>query len=396
MFRKCELWNFRSVRHVILDDMAAILALLGRNGVGKSNILKGVAWYAKSATSPSLVPVSASPLRPAGAPRILVEFVLDGILYRHDFLIDQRVETAGKINTVRQYLVETISVKAGDLFEVMIARSDEEIKIDGRDEILRIGGQTSVLSALRSVLSSEDAMTANVNRIFKFLSAIRYYGTNDVDSVDIAPFISLDSYTNWLNSYRQGQPGDSVLLRLIHMVTERPEQLAEFKSLLGAEGLGVISEIVVHRFGNDKGPDGKDKGNPTLFLIFFLTDEQSGPVRFEDLSFGTQRLLRILISLVFDNSSVLLVEQPEDGIHAGLTKKLFGILRANTGPSQILFATHSVVLLNQLKAEEVRLITKSEGATSVRALTSDERGAATAYLMEDGTMSDFLSLLESE
>jgi len=117
-------------------------------------------------------------------------------------------------------------------------------------------------------------------------------------------------------------------------------------------------------------------------------------VGLEGLSHGTRRILSMVLSLILDESSVYLIEQPEDGIHAGLTEKLIGLLRAYASPAQVIMATHSTDLLNQLDPDEVRLVTIDAGKTAVRSLSDKERSVARKYLTEDGTLSEFLSLVE--
>lgn len=50
MIKSFHINNFRSCRDVSLDGIGPILALAGRNGVGKTNILEGIDWVCKVAT----------------------------------------------------------------------------------------------------------------------------------------------------------------------------------------------------------------------------------------------------------------------------------------------------------------------------------------------------------
>ncbi len=40
MLKRVEIHNFRSCHNVVLDDLGAVTVLVGRNAVGKSNILR--------------------------------------------------------------------------------------------------------------------------------------------------------------------------------------------------------------------------------------------------------------------------------------------------------------------------------------------------------------------
>ena len=97
---------------------------------------------------------------------------------------------------------------------------------------------------------------------------------------------------------------------------------------------------------------------------------------YDDLSLGTRRILSILSTLLMENSTVFLIEHPEDGIHPGLTRKLVGLMRRYSDSSQIILTSHSMVIFNSLSPEDIRLVGMSKGVTKVRSLTEREVTAA--------------------
>lgn len=117
---------------------------------------------------------------------------------------------------------------------------------------------------------------------------------------------------------------------------------------------------------------------------------------FENLSAGTQRVIRILVSLIFDQSAVMLLEHPEDGIHRGLLRKLIDVLQKYANQSQLIVSSHSSVVFDTLDPGTVRLVTMGEGNTKVRSLTPEELGVAGRFLEEDGSLSDFLETVEED
>jgi predicted ATPase len=113
-----------------------------------------------------------------------------------------------------------------------------------------------------------------------------------------------------------------------------------------------------------------------------------------NLSVGTTRLLQMVVSILFDQRSLMLIEQPEDSIHPGLLQKLISILRTYSHETQILFTTHSLAVLDILHPEEILLATAPEGSTTVRKLTPDEIERAKSFLENEGSLSDFLEPLD--
>ncbi|OQY43653.1 MAG: hypothetical protein B6247_31345 [Candidatus Parabeggiatoa sp. nov. 2] len=51
MFERIHIQNFLSCQDVVIDDMRGFTALVGRNGSGKTNILRAIQWAVESATS---------------------------------------------------------------------------------------------------------------------------------------------------------------------------------------------------------------------------------------------------------------------------------------------------------------------------------------------------------
>ena len=108
------------------------------------------------------------------------------------------------------------------------------------------------------------------------------------------------------------------------------------------------------------------------------------------------QVLYLLVALLFDRSSVMLVEQPEDGIHPGLLAKLIGLLRVNADPTQIVLTSHSPTVLSSLRPEDVRLVEMRDGSTQVRALTENEVQRAQEYMQREGSLAEFLELIQED
>lgn len=92
----------------------------------------------------------------------------------------------------------------------------------------------------------------------------------------------------------------------------------------------------------------------------------------------------------------MLIEQPEDGIHPGLLAKLIDILRVNTDPTQIMLASHSPVVLSSLQPGDILLVDICQGSTTVRRLTAAEVERAEDYMRRDGSLAEYLELIQEE
>ena len=68
------------------------------------------------------------------------------------------------------------------------------------------------------------------------------------------------------------------------------------------------------------------------FVLFQPNANPTNVFSLSDLSSGSQRLLGIVASLIYDHSAVMLLEHPEDGIHRALLRKLIGLLETYSDP----------------------------------------------------------------
>jgi ABC-type multidrug transport system ATPase subunit len=141
-------------------------------------------------------------------------------------------------------------------------------------------------------------------------------------------------------------------------------------------------------------PTGKNERSGSIVYFFSFTPlagigGEGKSRQFSELSSGCRRIIRLLTSLLFDDRSVMLIEEPEDSIHPGLLRKVIDILRSYSHKCQVIFSTHSADVLNMLKPEEILLATAPKGVTSLKALDIGELQRAHEFLQAAGSLSEF-------
>jgi predicted ATPase len=409
MFKRIHIENYRSCRDVLLDALGPITALVGRNGAGKTNVLRAIEWISKVAVSTE--PLGVEDTRRPGKPtRISVDVELSTGTFRYD-VVRQADPKDRPPRPFTVTLEETLSFDAGGGWTTLIERRGEAVSLLGYPDPLRTAASSPFLPVVATVFPNDHPLSVQVAPLLSFFHSVRYYPLDEpsatgVVSENTTP-IRGDQYAAWLSRYETTRdPGSSVVMRLVHMSLKKPEQFAELKSLLGSSGLGLISDIVVDDFELPTSGEGKGKEEPDASRRFYFVALEPSSARaagkhaemrffdFNDLSAGTRRVIRILVSLIFDASAVMLLEQPEDSIHSGLMKKLVGLLRTNANPSQLIIATHSPSVFNRLHPSEIRLVTMSSAVTHARLLTPNELQAAEAFITADGSLADFLDTVE--
>jgi ABC-type branched-subunit amino acid transport system ATPase component len=376
--------------------LGPVTVLAGRNAVGKTNILRAIQWAASTATSEKVTQSMAN------VGRVSLELRVAEVVYRYAL----QVQIAFNTRREKRFdwlLVESLEYENSDGARCQIfQRQNEEVTLSQPPKVINIGAITPCMPAIISLMPADSAIVKLIRPFLSSLERIRYYPL-DVDAADADAdvqtrrIMAKASYDEWLTRYRgTGNPGPSVLLRLLHMSLASDSQFQEVASLMGRDSLGLIDQITVRpvvsaeTVGNDKGEDN------TWYWFAFQPSLQPHQFSLSDLSAGTQRILRLVVSLIFDQSAVMLVEHPEDSIHRGLLRKLFGVLQTYSDQSQLIMSSHSSVVFDILDPKAIRLVTMEDGATKVRALTSEELHAAGRFMEEDGSFSDFIDTVEED
>jgi energy-coupling factor transporter ATP-binding protein EcfA2 len=407
MLKRIHIKGFRSCRDVLLEDLGPLTALVGRNGSGKTNILRAIHWLARAATATDLDQVLFpqtfdSFVKNASWPSLTADVHLDGSTFRYSMtLSDEEGASSGSQRFGQFSLQEKLEVRTdGVRWKEILRRTGGELHVQGRKSPIQLGLMVPCLSGLVALLPEEDQVLAYFLPLFSYFKRVRYYPLDEVNDVPALEHLSIvpgSEYRQWVST---GHPSDSVLMRLIRTRFDQPAVFDEIRSLLGPKGLDLISEITVSvlRPAAQVPEELADDDGFLNYLVRFHPGKALGkgsrPLSYGELSLGTRRVLHMITSLLVDRSSLLLLEHPEDGIHRGLLRKLLGLLRANVDPAQIILTSHSAQVVNDLTAQDVRLVSIHRGATRVRKLTPKESEVAAHFIEEEGTLADFLDSVE--
>ncbi|MCY2953487.1 MAG: AAA family ATPase [Planctomycetota bacterium] len=404
MLRRVHISDFRSCHDVTIDQIGPIMALVGRNGAGKTNILRAINWAARNATISDMMHVLEWDGRETPT-KVSLDVAIDHTVLRYSIAVMAQMQMLpGARDQLALTLNESLEVQAASgTWSKLLERQAGDLHLIGDGKGFKIGATAPCLPLLLS-LAPTHPIAKHVRPLLSFLGKIRYYPFDEpsevVERLDSA-FIPGDAYAKWRNQYvNNADPGASVPLRLVFMLLEQQEKAEELKRLLGRDGLGLLDDIRVHTLNPDgaKQKDEQAQSQNAIYILWFAPPKPGhGPptfYRYAQLSTGTRRVMNILTSMVFDGSSVMLMEQPEDSIHSGLMKKLIDLLRVNAEPTQFFLATHSCAVFNRLQPSDFRLVTIRNGITNLRSLSAQELRAAADFIDREGSMTEFLETVE--
>lgn len=377
--------------------------LIGRNGVGKTNILRAIAWAAEAATSEQVVKENEI-LAPS--PNFLFELVIDGSCYVYELVVNANIGRAPRVFELDVELSEVLSMRNNEgVQEVIFSRIGEKLNYGTKE--ININKAMPAMPALTSVFP-DSASLDPIRKVCAYMDNIHYYPMDEPcelnDIYDNSVIVMNKAYMDWSSSYRKEfDPSSSVLMRIIYMSQEERELYDEFLSLVGRDGLGLFTEIDIARHEiKTKSTEGASNDEDEKSSIFYLArfrpfmNEKASFFMYKDLSLGTRRILRLIVSILCDKNRIMLVEQPEDSIHSGLLHKLISIMKSYSDPLQIILTSHSVEVLNKMKPDEIRLVSMYEGRTLIRSLDEKEVHSAHKYMCADGSLSEFLNSIEDD
>ena len=404
MLKRIQLTNFRSCQSTTFSLQSSLSTLVGPNGVGKTNLLRAIEWLAKSSITPSAIEFRSTGIASKKTKQVLaisVHVELDSKLfvYTLDFTLpSMKSQESGVLQ--ERLLIRQNGQRAVPIFR----RLGERIIFSEKRPTMRVSGLTSSIAALSSLLPTSDPIQNYVRSISAFFATVSYYSLVD-NTAPEDDMVREGTYLEWRNTHvSKGDSTSSVAFRVVSMFIEDKPTYEEFQTLIGPNGLGLVQHCHVMNFElaeddieKPTHPDRDALGlGQKLYVPLFVPPPNmggAGAFVFSKLSAGTRRAIQIVISLLFDKRSLMLIEQPEDSIHPGLLRKLIGLLRTYSDRCQILFTTQSPEVLDILRPEEVILVTAQAGCTNARRLTATEMSRAKKFLLDEGTLSEFLEPL---
>jgi len=124
-------------------------------------------------------------------------------------------------------------------------------------------------------------------------------------------------------------------------------------------------------------------------FVEFLIDEEWMPWSF--LSDGTKRLFYLVSECIATKQGIILVEEPELGIHPHQLQKVLHFLKDQSKNKQVIVSTHSTLSLDILEENELDriIVTKYDKGTQFHRLSGEETDKAKRYINEVGELSYF-------
>lgn len=401
MLLRAHIIYFRSCRNVEIDDLENVTALIGRNGVGKSNVLRAIAWAARMATG-SQSTDRARLLSEFGD--VTLEFRLNDTYYRYTVSADVRHDTS----PVRLLQSESLYRIEGQAAKLLASKSEAGVQIsDGQNSHTFLADPSYAMLPSIARLPGAAEWTTRYADISNFLGGIRYYPLNEpnYEHSSSRELLTTRDFIEWMqNSSSERFSHADAVMRILAMHLFSQESQQELVDLLGDNGLNLIGGVQIIPYTPQKRETPQQITFNGVSLADYYAvgfyppgsseDDAAHPLSFDELSHGTRRVLDLIAAVLYDRSSVMLIEHPEDAVHIGLLTKIMGILESYSEEVQVVLATHSRAILNTLQIKQLRFVEFADGVTRVFKLRGDGLAAAERYITTEdadgGTVAEFV------
>jgi len=237
--------------------------------------------------------------------------------------------------------------------------------------------------------------------VAEYCTGIRYYGASQFTNPGSCPV----SFEIEQEGKRRGlfRPrGHAKILYSMYTArkTDENQRYKQFMDVVGPSGLRLIDALTFRevptssidysvRVGGKVVVGRRDK----LLVIpqFTLGRQKLSP---NQLSEGTFKTLALLFHVITEDSTALLIEEPEVCVHHGLLSSILELVKVHSRRKQMILSTHSDYVLDHVSPENVYQVTfdRSSGTSARhirRTMTAKEYSGLRRYLEEEGNLGEY-------
>jgi len=322
---KLRIKNFRSIKDSGYIDLTKLYVLIGKNNTGKSAVLKAIlmAW--------GNVKYDLRDFHKDTPDDIEIEVFLSGY---NDEKYSEFFQEKGKPEKEEVCLKLVISKESGEKFF-----------LDGEVKPKTITKKLPALLSISDIRDPESETTAGAKSFSKQLIGI-------IES--------------------QGK-----------FKSEKEKAVASIRKII-VEDVGTISQITTKKFQNILNNKWEISITPEIDIakaITYDTDliiDKANRVKLLSSGTGIQSifilaLLEAYAEMVQSDDSILLIEEPEVYLHPELQRRMFDAMRLIANSNQVIFTTHSPIMISEIWIEDsIRLAKLENGETKFDRINIDD------------------------
>jgi energy-coupling factor transporter ATP-binding protein EcfA2 len=408
MLKRIVLENYRSCLHTSVDLHPNLSVLIGPNGSGKTNILQGIMLLGQMARGQEHAPglkrlTSTSRIRATfDWPHSDAELRASVDSYTNesnrDVIVNSRQKWRFETKTRRRrsfssdFHLGAVSAHQQGFFlhDTMPAEVVQRNLYWHRHYQYQLWRQ-NIPKWVKSLLDG----------VADYSLGIRYYGASQFTNPGTCP----TSFEIEREGAQRGLHRISGHARILYGMysasrADSKSQYARFIDIVGPKGLRLIDALNFREVKTSSteynvrvGGKVERRRRDNLLVIpqFRIGAQTLSP---NQLSEGTFKTLALLFHIITDNSTALLIEEPEVCVHHGLLASILELVRSYSSRKQMILSTHSDYVLDHVEPENVYRVTFTHAAGTVarhirKTMTSKEFAALRNYLEREGNLGEY-------
>ncbi|CAM3944992.1 AAA family ATPase [Mucilaginibacter galii] len=389
---KVHLKGFKSIEDVTIDFKRNFNVLIGKNGSGKSNLIELLFKAINFNRSRDKISFEFAKITLLSTDNHFFSFELERFLRKNNFINNDEIDD--RIGVKERFLIDD-TLLIDDLNKYSVRKKIE------------FNGKNIAYSHNKNILISKMGYQPIYSLIIKFnspekLDFINAPGSLKYDFDEIVGFLDYPESMNFftpiileVESYFEALEENDIDFNTIK-VDDILDKFRVQGSIL--ENLQLYSPVEDVRFSPNMNLYHNDN-NLIVDNIRIEFKVNNIWMPWSQLSDGTKRLFYIIAETTYSNGLVL-IEEPELGVHPHQFNLLMDFLKTQSETKQIIISTHSPKALDHLSKDELDSILIAsydlKKGTQIRHLTTTEIKKAKKYMKEVGFFSDYWMLSDLE
>jgi hypothetical protein len=395
LLKRVVIENYRSCLHTRIDLHPNLSVLIGPNSSGKTNILQAIMLLKKMGREEPLGPSRKEEV--AVSSRIKVAF--------------QQRRTQIQLNaTVNGYANESnndvlLSSRQRWRFTERRRTASFEIPLAWTGYLHRTFAPQLYLRyhGIRGLMDEEIPKwtRAPLTAVARFCDGIRYYGASQFTNPGTCPasfHIDAEGNRRRLSRFH----GHTRILYSMYSAkrADSSGRYQQFIDIVGPKGLRLIDDLTFREVETSSvdykvrvgGRVEARKRNRLLVIPQFKIGRQK--LSPNQLSEGTFKTLALLFHVITEDSTALLIEEPEVCVHHGLLSSILELIKSSSLYKQMILSTHSDYVLDHVDPDNVYRVTFDKAVGTVarhirKTMTAKEYSALREYLEQEGNLGEY-------